>query len=77
LYDRGGSDYEYDRMTVEEAKQLKVGDVLYDSLTEMNWTVIMADLFKNHPKDCEVIIENEDGIDAHICPAYVHRFRKI
>jgi hypothetical protein len=61
-------------MNLKEAKSLKIGEVLWDDASEMRWRVIMTDQFKNHRHDCEVIIENETGDDAHICPAYLHRF---
>lgn len=64
-------------MTLIEAKSLKKGDMVYDSVTEMKWVVIMSDQFKNWPRDCEVIIENSRGDDGHICRAYLHRFKKI
>jgi hypothetical protein len=64
-------------MTVQEAKELKVGDVVYDCVSEMNWTVIMVDQFPNWANDCEVIIENAEGHDAHITKNYAPRFRKI
>ncbi len=65
-----------EEMTVQEAKQLKVGDALYDSNTKMEWTVIIADQFKHWKNDCEVIIENAEGHDAHITPFYAGRFSK-